>query len=153
MHVLEFLFNIVEKETPTQVFSREYCESFKNTSGGCFCQFHKVTVQFWASADLLLLLKNKMRDGFYLLKRFVDLGRVCSLHINSRNHSYTFLLINMQKANTCSSKNYLLWNQDLDRFRQVFVHDLMRILTICKYQMATFIKLVSGEFPFPATYS
>ena len=31
-----------------------------NTSGGCFCQFEKVTVQWWASANLLLLIKAKI---------------------------------------------------------------------------------------------
>ena len=34
---------------------------FWNTSGGCFCQFDKVTVQWWATADLLFLIKNKIR--------------------------------------------------------------------------------------------
>ena len=29
-----------------------------------FCQFYKVTVQYWASTDLLLI-KNKMWNGFY----------------------------------------------------------------------------------------
>ena len=35
------------------------------TSGGCFFQFDKVTVQYWASVDLLFLIKNTMWDGFY----------------------------------------------------------------------------------------
>ena len=54
----------------TQVFSHECCKIFKSSifienSGGCFFQFDKVTVQYWASADLLVLIKNTMWDGFY----------------------------------------------------------------------------------------
>ena len=61
--MLESLFNKADKETPTQVFSCEYCEIFINSFlyrtppvAGCSCQFDKVTVQYWASADLLLLI-------------------------------------------------------------------------------------------------
>ena len=41
--------------SPTQVFSSEYCEILRtaflqNISGGCFCKFDKVTVQYWGSA-------------------------------------------------------------------------------------------------------
>ena len=53
-----------------------------NTSGGCSCQFDEVTVQYWAAVST---------------KRVVDLARVCSLHVISSNHSYKFLLINLQK--------------------------------------------------------
>ena len=35
------------------------------TSGGCFFQFDKVTIQYWASVNLLFLIKNTMWDGFY----------------------------------------------------------------------------------------
>ena len=35
------------------------------TYDGCFFQFDAVTLQYWASADLLLLIKNTMWDGFY----------------------------------------------------------------------------------------
>ena len=58
----------------------------EKTSGGCFFQFDKVTVQYWASTDLLLLIKNTV--GWFPLKGFVDLLRVC--YIISRNHSNTF---------------------------------------------------------------
>ena len=57
-------------------------------------QFDKVTVQYWVSADLLFLIK-KNNVGWFLLKSFVYLFRVCC--IISRNYSYTFLLINLQK--------------------------------------------------------
>ena len=67
-------------------------------SNGCFFQFDKVTVQHWASVNLLLLIKNQL--GWFLLKRFVDL-RVC--YIITKNHSNTFLLINLQKTKTCSN--------------------------------------------------
>ena len=69
--MLESLFNKVDEETPARVFFCEYCEISKNsflyqtTYGGCFCQFVKLIVQFWASADLLLLTKNTIWDGFY----------------------------------------------------------------------------------------
>ena len=53
--MLESLFNKVDEETPTRVFFSEYCEIFKNS----------LIVQFWASADLLLLTKNTIWDGFY----------------------------------------------------------------------------------------
>ena len=68
--MLEYLLNKTDKETPTQVFSCEYCEIFPNSflyrkpRGGCFCQFDKVTIQCWASLDLLLLIKNTIWDGF-----------------------------------------------------------------------------------------
>ena len=35
----------------------------------------------------------------FLLKRVADLVRVCFLHVISRNHSNTFLLINVQSSN------------------------------------------------------
>ena len=35
------------------------------TSCGSFFQFDKVTVQHWASADLLFLINNTVWDGFY----------------------------------------------------------------------------------------
>ena len=48
---LQRYFNLVPKETSTQVLPCEYCKNFYeqlflyNTSDGCFCQFDKVTVQ------------------------------------------------------------------------------------------------------------
>ena len=41
----------------------------KKTSGDCFFHFDKVTIQYWASADLLFLIKNNVT--WFLLKRFV----------------------------------------------------------------------------------
>ena len=55
----------------TQLFCREYCKFFKNSvyienlRWLLFFQFDKVTVQHWASADFLFLIKNTMWDGFY----------------------------------------------------------------------------------------
>ena len=44
-----FLIKLKKEEAPTQVFSDEHCEIFKNnflyrttTFGGCFCRFDKV---------------------------------------------------------------------------------------------------------------
>ena len=104
-----FLINLKKEEAPTQVFSYEHCEIFKNsflyrttTSSGCFCQFDK-----GANCSVLgncrpPLINQKHNMGWFLLKRFVRLCRAFSLHITSRNHYKTFLLINMQKAKTCS---------------------------------------------------
>ena len=49
-------FKIGALKNFTQVFSHEYCKTafLLKTCGGCFFQFHKVAVQYWASADLLL---------------------------------------------------------------------------------------------------
>ena len=54
----------------SQVFSCEYCKIFKNSIfienlWWLLFQFHEVTVQHWASADLLFLIKNTMWDSFY----------------------------------------------------------------------------------------
>ena len=45
-----------------------------------------------------ILAFSKKNVGWFLLKRFVELLRVCSLHIFSRNHFNTFWLINLQKT-------------------------------------------------------
>ena len=108
-----FLIKIKKKETPTQLFSWEHCKIVKNsflhrattTSSGCFYQFGKV-----ASCSVLgicrpSLINQNLNVGLFLLKRFVHLYRACSLHIISRNYSSTFLLIKMQKANSCSKQN------------------------------------------------
>ena len=65
----------------------------------------------FAAIPILLLyksLENQIKSyfftpnaGWFLLRRFIDLVRVCSLHITSRNHSNTLLLINSQKTKTC----------------------------------------------------
>ena len=69
----------------------------QKTPGSYSFQFDKVTVQHWASADLSFLIKNNV--GWFLQKRFKDLFKV--RYIVSRNHSNTFLLINLQKSKTC----------------------------------------------------
>ena len=58
---LKFYFNLDPKESSTQVIPVKIAKFLQtafllNTSGGCFCQFDKVTVQWWASADLLFLI-------------------------------------------------------------------------------------------------
>ena len=73
------------------------------------------------------LLNQKHNIGWFLL-RFVDLLRVFSLHIIGRNHSNTFLLINMQKTKLVQTKileqGLLVLTSSYD-FRLVFVHYLM----------------------------
>ena len=44
------------------------------------------------------LFNQNHNSGWFLLRGFVDLLRVCSLNIISRNHSNNFLLINKQKT-------------------------------------------------------
>ena len=68
----------------------------RNTPGGCFCHFDKVTVQWWASGYLLFLIKNKICA--MVSTKNIDFLSVCCLHIIIRNHSNTFLLINLQKT-------------------------------------------------------
>ena len=104
-----FLIKLKKEEIPTQVFSSEHYEIFKNsflyratTSSGCFSQFDKVTNYLVLGICWPSLVNQKYNVGWFLLKRFVHLHRACSLHIISRNHSNTLLLINMQKARTCS---------------------------------------------------
>ena len=74
----------------TQVFSCEYCKIFTE-------RFFNRTPPV-GSVDLLLLIKNHVE--WFLLKWFVDVVIVRCLHIISRNHSNTSLLINLQKAIT-----------------------------------------------------
>ena len=50
-------------------------------------------------------LNQKSNLGLLLLKRFVDLVRLCYLHIISRNRSNTLLLINVQKTKTCPTRS------------------------------------------------
>ena len=79
------------KETSTQVFSCEYCQIFTDS-----CCYRTPPM---ASVDLLFLIKNNV--GWLLLKRFIYLVRVCYLHVSSRNHSNTLLLIILQKRKIC----------------------------------------------------
>ena len=69
---------------------------------GCFCQFDKV-----ANCSILsicLAINQKYNMGWFLLKRFLHLCRASSLHIVSRNHYNTLLLINMQEQKLVQNK-------------------------------------------------
>ena len=93
--MLESLFNKVAgrkdlKETSIQMFSCECCKIFTKK---VFLEHHPVV-----SGYLLFLIKNN--QGWFLLKRLVDLVIVRYLHNNSRNHFNTLLLI-LQKTATC----------------------------------------------------
>ena len=72
------------------------------------------------------LLNQKHIVGWFLLKRFVVLSWVCSLFLFSRNHSNTFLWINLQKTKTCPKLNTaartICSDARIVTFRQVFVH-------------------------------
>ena len=139
--MLESLLNKTDKETPTQVFSCEYCKIFPNSflytkpPGGCFCQFDKSNYSV-LGISRPSLINQKYNLGWFLLKRFEDLSRVCSLHTISRNRCNTFLLINMQKTKTCSNKTLQQWLfvliSEFWQFEQVFVRYLMSILMTCK---------------------
>ena len=69
----------------------------------CLCQLDKVTNCSVMSICRSSLLNQKHNVGWFPLKKFVDLFRVCCLHIISRNHSNRLLLINLQKK-TCPKK-------------------------------------------------
>ena len=71
----------------------------------------------------ITLLKQKHNLGWFLLITFIDLVRVWSLQIISRNHPDTFLLL------------------------------MMSILVTSKYSGGSIYRVVSGEFPFVARYS
>ena len=76
-------FNFIKKETPTQLFSCEYCEILKNTSGSCFwvyfarkqictsigadCFWREPCVG-WAKASFVSALKM----AFYSFPKFVS---------------------------------------------------------------------------------
>ena len=97
------------------------------------------------------LINQKHNVGWFLLKKFIDVGRVFSLHI-SRNHSKRFYWLTCRKQKLVQSKTLQQWLFVLIlgfwQFRQVFVHYLMPVLLICKWQVATFIKLSLLWIPF-----
>ena len=80
----------------------------KNTSSDCFFQLDKVTFRYWVSVHPP---NQKHNVEWFLLKRFVNLVRVCSLHMYvlfSRNQPNIFLLINLQKTKTCPKKTFVM---------------------------------------------
>ena len=104
-----FLIKLKKEEAPTQVFSYEHCKIFKNsflyrrtTFSDRFCQFDEVATCSILGICLSSVINQKHNMEWFLLKRFVHLCRAFSLHVISRNHSNTFLLIKMQKGKTCS---------------------------------------------------
>ena len=117
--VFESLFNkagtrkaciFIKKGIPTQVFSCEYCEIFKNSF------LYKTPPVAGFVSYLLTSYKLKTRCGIVSTKKFVDLVRVCSLHIISRNH--TNMLFQVKHC----SKDYLFCYQvftGLDRFLSI----------------------------------
>ena len=74
-----------------------FCLIFSNELGVAYKVLltKKACNKHYTSADFFVI-KN---IGWFLLMRFVDLVRLCHLHIISRNHSNTVLLMNMQKIN------------------------------------------------------
>ena len=99
---------LLKKGFNTDVFLECY-EIFKNT----YFEEHLRT-----AASVLLIIKSaistghlsiyffnqRQNAGWFLLRRLVDLIRVYSLLIISRNHSNTFS-IDLLKTKTCSKKN------------------------------------------------
>ena len=81
------------------------------------------------------LLDQTKNKGWFLLKRFVDLVRVCYLHIISRNHYNTLLLLNLQKTKTCPKtlqQRLFVLILGFWQCRQVSVLYLMSILMMFK---------------------
>ena len=76
-----------------KIFNNTYFEFWRTSRNGCLCTSnHKVSHKYWAS---FINQKNDM--GWFLLRSFVDLVRLYSLLIISKNHSNTFLLLDLQK--------------------------------------------------------
>ena len=75
---------------------------------------------------------------------FVNLVRVCPLHIIRRNHSKTFLSINIKKTKLVQGHFVLI--SGFWQFRQVFIHYIMSILMCVNKQVATFIKQSLGNY-------
>ena len=102
-----------------------------NTSGGCFCQFDKVTVQYCQSS-----LNQIHNVGCFLLKRFVDLVRVCYCTILVETIPTRFYWLTCRKQKLVQSKSLeqrlFVLILGFWQCRQVFVHYLMPILMICK---------------------
>ena len=73
----------------------------------CFCEFDEVNFHKCSVLGICRhsLLEQKHNVGWVLLRSVVDLAKVCSLNIISRNHSNLFLLIKIQKTKTCPKKN------------------------------------------------
>ena len=86
--------------------------------------------------------------GWFLLRRFVNLLRVCFLQIISRNHSSKILLINLQKKKIVQNKilqQGLFVLMSSCQFRQVCVHYLMSVLMYANEPVAIFIRLTLGN--------
>ena len=87
---------------------------------------------------------------WFLLRRNLDLLSVCFSYIISKNHSNTFLLINLKKIKKLSqvkhcSQGHLFWCWDFDRFWKSFVYYLMSFLMYANKQVVAFIKWFLGN--------
>ena len=94
-------FKIVALKNVTQLFSHDY-KIFKNSVFIGNLQWLFFSVRLINCSGLAIswpsLLNQKHNVGWFLLKRLADLFRV--RYIISKNHSNTFLLINLQKTKT-----------------------------------------------------
>ena len=97
-HSQEYTCGGFIKKIIQQVFPCDYCKTFKNSyfeehlrTTASVLIIIKLVIKYWASADLFL----KQNVEWFLLRRFVVLVRVYFLLIISRNHSNTFLLIDL----------------------------------------------------------
>ena len=66
-------------------------------------------IKLVVSIGYIYLLYQKDNVAWFLLRQFVDVVITYSLLINSRNHSNTFLLLDLQKNRRYCSKGYLFW--------------------------------------------
>ena len=108
---LQLYFNLIPKETSTQVFSCEYCKKFygqlflQNTSCGCFCQFDKI----------LAVL-------FYLQRLFilVHLKKYCKICFNYGTQFVTdFLFKKLTTGNSIAANIFRLFSMYQNRSREV----------------------------------
>ena len=120
------------------MLSCEYCETTDNF-------FYRTPLV--ASVDLLFSIKNTA--GWFVLKRFTDLVRLRCLHIISRIHSNTLLLIILKKTKTCptwsTAANAICSDIRILTVWIGFVYYLMSILMIYK-QTFGFIYQVAFSF-------
>ena len=102
--------------------------------GGCFCHFDKVTTPWWASANLLFLIKNKI-CGIVSTKKVCRSGPEYVIYTLAETIPTWFYWLTCRKQKLVQSKalqqRLFLLILGFWQFRQVFVHNLMSILMIC----------------------
>ena len=136
------LFLIREKETPTQVLSREYCENFKNI-------FFEEHLQMPASQSFL----NTLRPYCFFknLFREATLQRTCQ-YLTVDPISEIFVILITHKAKCCNLKdcNLLKRNFTTELFMKHFLTFSKHVLNIV--YSSNLVQPVEGESPTPVKW-